>query len=54
MDVVDSFDKNTEDDQFENLTTSDMQLQDLEESMKEGDSGFWDGPGPEVGAAGDF
>ena len=30
MDVVDSFNKNTEDDQFENLIMSDMQLQDLE------------------------
>ena len=54
MDIVDSFSKNTEDDQFENLIMSDMQLQDLEGGMKEGDSGFWDGPGPEVGAAGDF
>ena len=33
------------DDQFENLITSDMQLQDLEGGMEEGDSsGFGDGP----------
>ncbi len=51
MDVVDSFNK--KDDQFENFIMSDMQLQDLEGSMKEGVTRLGDGPRPEVGAAGD-
>ena len=54
MDVVDSFNKNTEDvdDQLKDLITSYMQIQDVVGGMDGGDVGL--GDGPEVGADADF